>query len=107
MICALVASRRSGTTLRNIIGELLTEVGHNVAIEPLLQPLTGEVFRARSTATLDEARSDIRATGFWSRREDAFFNVRVFHANAPSNRTRTLQEACRHHEHLKQLHYEE
>ena len=37
--------------LRNIIGELLTEVGHNVAIEPLLQPLSGEVFRARSTTT--------------------------------------------------------
>ena len=93
--------------LRNIIGDLLTEVGHTVAIEPLLQPLNGEVFRARSTTTSDEARSDIRATGFWTRREDAFFDVRVFHANAPSNRTRTLQEACRHHEHLKQLEYED
>ena len=32
---------------------------------------------------------------------------RVFHANAPSNRTRTLQQVCMHHEHLKQLEYEE
>ena len=93
--------------LRDIIGDLLTEVGHNVAIEPLLKPLNGEVFRARSTTTSDEARSDIHATGFWTRREDAFFDVRVFHANAPSNRTRTLQEACRHHEDLKRLEYEE
>ena len=93
--------------LRNIIGNLLTEVGHNVAIEPLLQPLIGEVFQAWSTTTSDKARSDIRATGFWTRREDAFFDVRVFHSNAPSNRTWTLQEACRHHEHLKRLEYEE
>ena len=93
--------------LRDIIGDFLTEVGHNVAIDPVLQPLNGEVFLARSTTTSDEARSDIRAAGFWTGREDAFLDVRVFHANAPSNRTRTLQEACRHHEHLKWLEYEE
>ena len=93
--------------LQNIIGDLLTEVGHIVAIEPSLQPLNGEVFRARSTTTSDEARADIRAAGFRTRREDVFFDVRVFHANAPSNRTQTLQEACRHHKHLKRLEYEE
>ena len=48
------------------------EVGRNMAIEPLLQPHNGEVFRVRSTTISDEARSDIRAAGFWTRKEDAF-----------------------------------
>ena len=39
--------------------------------------------------------------------EDAFFDIRVFHANAPSNQSRTFQAACEHHERLKQLEYEE
>ena len=90
-----------------IIGNLLSEVCSNVAIEPLLQPLSGEDFLSRTTTTSEEARSDIRAAGFWTRMEDAFFDIRVFHANAPSNQSRTFQAACEHHERLKQLEYEE
>ena len=93
--------------LRDIVGNLLSEVCSNVAIEPLLQPLSGEVFLSRITTTSEEARSDIRAAGFWTRMEDAFFDIRVFHANAPSNQSRTFQAACEHHERLKQLEYEE
>ena len=93
--------------LRDIVGNLLSEVCSNVAIEPLLQPLSGEVFLSRTTTTSEEARSDIRAAGFWTRMEDAFFDIRVFHANAPSNQSRTFQAACEHHERLKQLEYEE
>ena len=93
--------------LRDIIGNLLSEVCRNVAIEPLLQPLSGEVFRTKSTVTSQEARSDVRAAGFWTAREDAFFDIRVFHLNAPSNQSRSIQAACEHHEHLKRLQYEE
>ena len=77
-----------------------------MAVEPLLQPLDGETFKAKSTATSQEARS-VRAAGFWTRREDAFFDVRVFHSNAPSYRQMTFLEACEHHQRLKQLEYEE
>ena len=70
--------------LRDIIGSLLSEVCHDVAIEPRLQPLNGEVFRSKTTTSAPEARADVRATGFWTKREDAFFDIRIFYANAPS-----------------------
>ncbi len=63
---------------------LLTEVCHNVATEPPLQPLTGELFSASSVNTSNHARPDIRARGFWNNHQDAFFDVRVFYPNAPS-----------------------
>ncbi len=69
----------------DITASLLTEVCHNVATEPPLQPLTGELFSARSVNTSNHARPDIRARGFWNNHQDAFFYVRVFYHNAPSN----------------------
>ena len=50
--------------IRDITGSLLTEVCHNVAIEPPLQPLSGETLEARSANTDDGARLDIRARVF-------------------------------------------
>ena len=93
--------------LRDIIGSLLSEVCHNVAIEPRLQPLTGEVFRSKTTTSAPEARADVRATGFWTKREDAFFDIRIFHANAPSYRSLSPTQAFEFHERHKQLEYEE
>ena len=93
--------------VRDIVGTLLSEVCNNVAMEPKLKPLSGEVFQARSTTTSPEARSDVRATGFWTRMEDAFFDIRIFNQNATSNRNKTFVEASEHHERLKQLEYEE
>ena len=78
-----------------------------MAVEPLLQPLDGETFKVKSTATSQEAHSDVRAAGFWTRREDAFFDVCVFHSNTPSYRQMTFLEVCEHHQRLKQLEYEE
>ena len=72
--------------IRDITPSLLTEVCHNVATEPLMQPLTGETLALRSANSEDGARLDIRARGFWNRSHDAFFDVRVFYPNAPSNR---------------------
>lgn len=73
--------------IRDITSSLLTEVCHNVATEPPLQPLTGETFDARSANTQDNARLDIRARGFWNTSQDAFFDVWVFYPNASSNRS--------------------
>ena len=77
--------------LRDIIGNLLSEVCSNMAIEPSLQPLSGEVLLSWTTTTSQEAWSDIRTTGFWTRMEDAFFDIRVSHANAPSNQSSTFE----------------
>ena len=71
--------------IRDILGALVAEVSIDAAIEPALQPLTGERFHRRTTSTDDDVRPDIFSRGFWrSWCEDAFFDVRVINPNAPS-----------------------
>ena len=91
--------------IRDITATLLTEICHNVATEPLLQPLTNESFHHRSANTEPNARLDIRARGFWNTGQDAFFDVRVFHPNASSNRSMTTNAAYRKHESTKKREY--
>ena len=60
--------------IRDFTAHLLTEVCHNVAVEPHLQPLSGEMISGASSITQDGARLDVAADGFWgSRFERAFF----------------------------------
>ena len=70
--------------LRNFTASVMQEVCHDVALEPPLQPLDGELLPSNANVT-KEARLDISARGFWG---DHFyrslFDVRVFHLNAPS-----------------------
>ena len=65
--------------VRDVLVDLLTEVCPDVAVEPLLAPVTNEVFVAASTNTNSDARADIRARDFWTRAQNAFFDIRVFH----------------------------
>ena len=70
--------------LRNVTASVLQEVCHDVALEPPLQPLSGEQLHRAANAT-SEARLDISARGFWDDRfSRSLFDVRVFHPNAPS-----------------------
>ena len=64
--------------VRDMTAKLLSEVCHNVATEPHLQPLSGETFTHRSANVNAEARLDIKARGFWNSTQDAYFDVRVF-----------------------------
>ena len=91
--------------IRDITATLLTEICHNVATEPLLQPLTNESFVHRSANTEPNARLDIRARGFWNTGQDAFFDVRVFYPNASSNHSMTTTAAYRKHELAKKREY--
>ena len=93
--------------IRDLTAELLTEVCPNVAVEPVLQPLTGEGFSLRTTNVQDDARLDIKAQDFWDHsKRSAFFDVRVFNSHAPSN-CRTTTAACyRRHEQEKRRTYE-
>ena len=84
--------------VRDMTASLLTEVCHNVATEPPLQPLSGESFNFRSANTDDNAHLDIRCRGFWSNHQVVFFDVRVFYPNAPSNRS---GDAYKRHEQAK------
>ena len=64
--------------VRDIICNVLREVLTDVETELRLLPLDGEAeFTLRTANTSPEARLDIRARGFWSRQQDAFFDVRV------------------------------
>ena len=91
---------------RDLIASLVTEVCHNVTIEPLLQPLSGELFSHQSANTQPNARQDIRARGFWSALQDAFFLILgFFHPNASSNHSTTTAAAYRKHETAKKREY--
>ena len=50
--------------IRNFTANLLSEVCHNVTIEPTLQPVTRETFKLASAITDIGARSDLSANGF-------------------------------------------
>ena len=67
----------------------MREVTHDVATEPVLRPLPGEVLSDYRSACSDpEARLDIAASGFFGGRfERSFFDIRVFNP-MPSSRGR-------------------
>ena len=72
--------------VRDLTANLMSEVSHDVCIEPTLLPVTGELLHGASTITDDGAWLDIAASGFWGGRfEQAFFDVRIFNSHAPSN----------------------
>ena len=80
--------------LRDITASLMREVCKNVTIEPVLQPLSGETLHPRSAIRENDARSDVRAEGFWScRRQQAYFDIKVFNPTASTYRNKSLR-AC-------------
>ena len=92
--------------IRDTFAELLQEVCHDVQIEPLLQPLTGEEFERKTTTTDDEARLDIKANGLWGTRfERTFFDVKIFNPLAVSC-PKTVKTAYKYHESIKKAKYE-
>ena len=78
---------------------------YNVSLEPALQPLSGEVLPT-SASTAQEARVDIKAGAFWSKRrhETAFFDVRV--STHMHVRIVTTRCQCLTHEQEKRRLYE-
>ena len=99
--------------VRDLLASLLTEVGSDVAVEPPLQPITGETFQQRSTSTDSGARLDIHTRGFWGGGgggrvgRKCIFDVRIFNPNAPSNHTPSCAANYRRHEKTKRNMYEE
>jgi len=86
---------------------VMTEVYQNVAIEPVLQPLSGEVFHYAMANVKDEARLDVSAQGFWGdRHQRSFFDVRVFNLNASSYLKTAVSSLYRKFERDKQRMYE-
>ena len=59
--------------VRNITGEMLQEVCHDVEIEPRLSNLMGEKFKHKTANMSDDARVDVAARGFWVRGRKAIW----------------------------------
>ena len=91
---------------RDTLANLMKDVCFDVELEPKLQPLEGESFVNRTTATDDEARLDFKANGLWETRfNPTVFDVKIFNPHAKSC-TRTIKEAYKLHEAQKRLKYE-
>ena len=79
---------------------------HTVATEPSLQPITSETFSLASANTSNDACLDVKALGgFWSRGQDAYFDVRLFYPNASSYRSLSLPFVYKCHEDVKKREY--
>ena len=93
--------------IRNFTAELLDEVCNDVAIEPMLTPLTGETFKYKTTNIEEQARVDVSARGVWIRGSRAFFDVRVFNPLAQSYSNQTLKATHKTNENSKKREYGE
>ena len=77
--------------IRDITANLLTEIYHDVSVEPNLQPLTGEALAHRTSNVSEGARLDVSVNGFWGgRHEKTILDVRVFNPHAPSNKNSSI-----------------
>ena len=92
--------------IRDFEAKLLSQVCNDVETEPPLQPLSSEHL-PRSANTSAEARLDVRARGFWRRGQNAFFDIRVTNASAPSQINTSLNTILKKHEAEKKRRYNE
>ena len=94
--------------IRNMTATLLTEMCHDVCIEPGLQLVTNEALMGGSANRQDGAWLAIAANAFWGGTfEKIFIDVRVFNPHVPSNRHTQLPSCYRKHEQVKKCAYEQ
>ena len=93
--------------VRDFTAGILSEICNDVAVEPLLTPLTGEKFAHKSANTDDNARLDVSARGVWIKGSRAFFDIRVFNPLAQTYSNQTLKAAHRSNENSKKREYAE
>jgi len=89
----------------DLTAELLNKVCYDVTTEPPPQQLSGEAIVPMTTNRQDEVCADIHSRGFWGRCQGAFFDVRVFHSNAPSYCGSSIQSLYWRHEQEKKREY--
>ena len=85
--------------IRDFTVFVLPEVCHDVKVKPVLQQLSGEDLRYKTTVHDDDA---CLATDFWApHHQHAFFDVRVFNSFAPSSRCSSSSATFWRHEQEK------
>jgi hypothetical protein len=68
-----------------LFAENCGKVYNDVEVEPELDQIAGEVLDLKTANRSDEARSDVRVGGFWGKKQNAFFEHRVFYPFAKSH----------------------
>ena len=92
--------------LVSLITKLFVSAGcREVVTEPLLPP-TARVTLPPGSNTADSARANVTARSIWNHLEREFLDVRLYHAQAPSNRNlKTVPRMYSHHEEQKKHAY--
>ena len=86
------------------MANILKKVADNVAVEPLLRPITSETFNLHSASTEEQAYLDVVASNVWGGRfEKTFIDVRVFNPFALSNQSSSLAACYNKHKKEKRL----
>ena len=84
--------------------EFLRQACYDVQLEPGLLPIENNEFRVSGINT-DKARLDISARGLWSPFQKTMFDVRIFHPNAKSYKSKSLPALYKLHEKQKKRDY--
>ncbi len=94
--------------LCDLSANLLKDVCYNVSREPPLQPLTDETFELHSTTTVDGARLDVAADGFWGYSDQrVYFDIKVVNPLSSTHANMSLS-ACYHQaEELRKRKYDQ
>ena len=90
--------------LRDFFAKLLEKVCNDVETEPHLQPVGGQRFKP-SVNISDEARSDVRARGYWRPGQDFYYDLCITNADADSQKERTVAAILRSKETSKKSQY--
>ena len=83
----------------------MRQVCHDVQVEPELIPVESSDYVGGNTS--EKARLDISARGLFGPFQKTFFDVRVFHPNAPSYKSREISQLYLTHEKMKCKDYEQ
>ena len=92
--------------IRDLTANMLNQVTHDVELEPVLEPKTGEQLH-KSAISTENARVDIAARSVWIKGQRAFFDVRVFNPLARTYRELPLPKIYERNEKEKKRNYNE
>ena len=94
-------------SVRDTQAQIMKEICYDVWTEPQLQPVANPEFNRRTTSSEDQARLDISAKGLNGRHARTFFDIRITHPGAASNKDKSLEQLYRQHEEQKKNLYNE
>ncbi len=89
----------------HFLAKIIGRVQNDVQTEPRLMPLPSEISPHMVGNSADEARSDIRARGFWRHGQNAYFDVRVTNPLCATAMKNSVAKTLDYHEREKKRKY--